>query len=276
MEIAAFIRCFADGLSDLEGVPPALARPRYEALCAGFAPADPPGLRVMDERLAGVAIRRFTPRRCLPGSVLFVHGGGWSLGSVTSHHGVAASLAAQLDREVISVDYRLAPEADYATMLADCRTVAEAIAPQALVGDSAGGRLVLDLAWEPTSPAWPLGLIYPPVGTPDTVALGPDAPLLSRDEILTLWRAIAPTLPPVPETPPSQRIEVLAVEHDPLTHPLEAAVAEWRRRGARVGYRRAPGMVHGALHAQAHLAPMGEAWRDFCRALAGGLEAPRP
>ncbi|WP_355660680.1 alpha/beta hydrolase fold domain-containing protein [Halomonas salifodinae] len=274
MEVAAFIRRFADGLSDLEGVPPTVARPRYEALCAGFAPADPSGLRVMDECVGGVAIRRFTPHRALPGRVLFVHGGGWSLGSVRSHHGVAASLAEALNREVIGIDYRLAPEANYAEMLADCRVVAEAIAPQALVGDSAGGRLVLDLAWEPASPAWLLGLIYPPVGTPDTVELGPDAPLLSRDEILALWRTIAPDLPLTPETPPARLIEVLAVEHDPLTRPLEAAVAEWRRRGARVGYRRAPGMVHGALHAQAQLPAMGEAWRDFCRALAGRLEAP--
>ncbi|MBF8223176.1 alpha/beta hydrolase [Halomonas sp. 328] len=276
MEVEAFIRRFATGLSDLEGVPPTVARPRYEALCAGFAPADPPGLRVTDTGCGGVAVRRFLPDNAGPGTVLFVHGGGWSLGSVKSHHGVAASLAEALGREVISIDYRLAPEADYTIMLADCRAVAEATAPQALVGDSAGGRLVLNLAWEQARPAMPLGLIYPPVGNPDTVELGPDAPLLSRDEILALWRTIAPDLPPAPETPPSQRIEVLAVEHDPLTRPLEAAVAEWRRRGARVGYRLAPEMVHGALHAQAQLAPMGEAWRDFCRALARRLDTPPP
>lgn len=270
MRLEAFIERFAVGLSDLEGVPPAVARSRYDALCAGFAPPDPVGMRIADTRLTGVAVRRFTPGRARPGAVLFVHGGGFTLGSVKSHHGVAASLAQMLGREVVSVDYRLAPEADYAAMLADCRTVADAIAPIALVGDSAGGRLVLDLAGSRAGAVPPLGLIYPPVGALDEAELGPDAPLLSRADILQLSRLVAP-LPPFPATPPAPVIEVLAVERDPLTRPLEAAVAEWRHRGARVGYRCAPGMVHAALHAQARLPAMGQAWHDFCRALAGHL-----
>lgn len=272
MEVGAFIQRFAAGLSDLEGVPLAMARPRYDALCASFAPPDPAGLRVEDSVLGGVAVRRFLPDSARPGTVLFVHGGGFTLGSVKSHHGVAASLAERLGREVISVDYRLAPEADYAAMLADCRAVAEALAPIALVGDSAGGRLVLDLAW-----AWAradavpsLGLIYPPLGASDAAELGPDAPLLSRADILQLGQLVAP-LPPSPATPPAAVIEVLAVEHDPLTRPLEASVAEWRNAGARVGYRCAPGMVHAALHARARLPAMGTAWQEFCRALTGHL-----
>lgn len=271
MRLDAFIERFAAGLADLEGVPLRVARPRYDALCAHLAPPDPTGMAIADETLGGVAVRHFTPRVANPGQVLFVHGGGWSLGSVRSHHGVAANLADQLGHEVLSVDYRLAPEADYRDALADCARVATACDPLALVGDSAGGRLVLDLAWQRSDTATPLGLVYPPVGEPDETTLGPDAPLLSRADILALWRAVVPGLPPSPTTPPAATIEVLAVEHDPLTRPLEAAVAEWRRRGARVGYRRAPGMVHGALHAQASLPAMGGAWRDFCRALVGHL-----
>lgn len=275
MEVATFIQRFAAGLNDLEGVPLEVARPRYDALCAGFAPPDPVGMRIEDSRLGGVAVRRFLPDSARPGTVLFVHGGGFTLGSVKSHHGVAASLAQSLGREVISVDYRLAPEADYATMmLADCRAVAEAIAPIALVGDSAGGRLVLDLAgtWTQTrtDAVPPLGLIYPPLGAPDAAELGPDAPLLSRSEILKLGQWVSP-LPLSPAMPPASLVEVLAVEHDPLTRPLEAAVAAWRRQGARVGYRCAPGMVHAALHAQARLPAMGKAWQTFCLALAGHL-----
>ncbi|NIC06496.1 alpha/beta hydrolase [Billgrantia bachuensis] len=270
MDIEAFIRRFAAGLSDLEGVSLAVARPRYEALCASFAPPDPAGMRVEASALGGVAVRRFLPNSARPGTVLFVHGGGFTLGSVKSHHGVAASLAQALGREVISVDYRLAPEADYATMLADCRAVADAITPIALVGDSAGGRLVLDLAWQRGDVTTPLGLVYPPLGAPDAAALGPDAPLLSRADIHQLGQLVAP-LTPSPTAPPSPVIEMLAVEHDPLTRPLEAAVAAWRRQGARVGYRCAPGVVHAALHAQAHLPAMGKAWQVFCRALAGHL-----
>lgn len=274
MDIEAFIRRFAAGLSDLDGVPLAVARPRYEALCDSFTPPDPAGMRVEDSACDGVAVRRFLPNSARSGAVLFVHGGGFTLGSVTSHHGVAASLAQSLGRKVVSVDYRLAPEADYAAMLADCRAVAKAIAPIALVGDSAGGRLVLDLAgtWTQTraDAVPPLGLIYPPLGAPDAAELGPDAPLLSRAEVLQLGQWVAP-LPLSPAMPPASLVEVLAVEHDPLTRPLEAAVAAWRRQGARVGYRCAPGMVHAALHAQAHLPAMSKAWQAFCRALAGHL-----
>ncbi|MBD3897966.1 alpha/beta hydrolase fold domain-containing protein [Halomonas sp. ML-15] len=272
MDIETFIQRFAAGLAELEGLAPAAARARYDALCADFSPPDPAGLEVADERLAGVAVRRLIPAAANAGRVLFVHGGGFTLGSPRSHHGVAASLAVQLNREVVSVDYRLAPEVGYATMLADCRAVAEAIAPLALVGDSAGGRLVLDLARELPAPTPPLGLIYPPLGGLDGSTLGPDAPLLSRNDVLSIRRLCPAALPMIAEMePPSRHLHVLTVEHDPLTAPLEAAVDAWRNAGAEVVYRCAPGMVHAALHAHALLPTMHSAWQDFCQALKARL-----
>ncbi|PAU74377.1 alpha/beta hydrolase fold domain-containing protein [Halomonas salipaludis] len=271
MDIEAFIQRFAAGLDELEGLAPAAARARYDALCAGLAPHDPAGLRVEDTRLGGVAVRRFLPDGARPGRVLFVHGGGFTIGSIRSHHGVAASLAAHLDREVISVDYRLAPEANYAMMLADCRAVAETIAPLAMVGDSAGGRLVMDLAAS-CAHAPPLGLIYPPVGGLDASTLGPDAPLLSRDDVLSIGHSCPTALPVAAAAqPPGLTLHVLSVEHDPLTAPLEAAIEHWRDAGASVDYRCAPGMVHGALHAHALLPEMHSAWQAFCQALKGSL-----
>lgn len=193
--------------------------------------------------------------------------GGFTIGSVDSHHGTAASLAQAFNREVVSVNYRLAPEVDYPAMLAECRTVLEAIQPSALVGDSAGGRLAMDLA-NSVSDAPPLGLIYPPVGELSLACLGKDAPLLSRSDILSI-RAQCPAIIATERdrSPPASCIEILTVEHDPLTRPIEAAVAEWRLKGASIGYRCAPQMVHGALHAQSQLAEMGSAWQAFCQAL---------
>lgn len=267
MNIDTFIQRFGAGLAELDDLPPTAARRRYETLCNDFAPPDPSGMQVTDTRLGDVAVRRFQPRTASPGQAVFVHGGGWNLGSVISHHGIAASLAEQLAREVVSVDYRLAPEADYRAALEDCQRVVDAVDPLTLVGDSAGARLAMDVALSRPRQG-PLGLVYPPVGRPSAATLGPDAPLLSRDDVLTSWRQVADTMPESDvDLPPAASIEVLAVEHDPLTAPLEAAVTAWRQAGADVGYHRAEGMVHGALHAQSSLAAMGKAWRDFCQAL---------
>ncbi|RTR06447.1 alpha/beta hydrolase fold domain-containing protein [Halomonas nitroreducens] len=267
----AFRDAFALGLEGLAGLPLGVARPRYDRLCQAFAPPLPAGMIVEDGTIGGVAVRRLRPPGARPGEVAYVHGGGWTLGSVTSHQGIAASLAAHLKREVVSVDYRLAPEASYADALADCRSVIRALAPRAAVGDSAGGRLVMDVSHTLGAPGV-LGLIYPLVGRPDPASLGPDAPLLSRAEVLTLWAEVAETMPSVPEAaPPGRQLEVLAVAQDPLTAPLERALGRWRRFGCDIGYRCVPGLWHGALHAHARLPAMQEAWQVFCAALTDRL-----
>ncbi|WP_282041153.1 alpha/beta hydrolase [Halomonas alimentaria] len=267
-----FIARFEAGLTSLHGLNWPEARRRYTALCRSFAPLDPPGMRITDGWVNEVAVRRFLPTAARPGRVLFLHGGGFKIGSVRSHHGVAASLAGELGREVVGVDYRLAPEADYAEMLVDCLAVAAGIDQLAVVGDSAGGRLALDLAAELSTPPV-LGLIYPPVDGINAVSLGPSAPLLSRDAVLGIAEHCPGALPAgVKAGMPAERLEVLAVAQDPLTPPLEAAVTRWRQAGASVGYRCAPGMMHGALHAQARLPEMRHAWQAFCQALKGRLE----
>lgn len=270
-DINGFIKRFEAGLAALDGVSWPEARHHYDTVCQQFAPPDPAGLNVRDELVANVAVRLFSPNDAASGAVLYVHGGGFTIGSVRSHHGIAASMAGQLGHEVISVDYRLAPDATYADMLDDCHAVADAIIPIAMVGDSAGGRLVMDLA-KNLNAKIPLGLVYPPVEGLYEDTLGPDAPLLSRADVLSLQPFYPDTRPMSPgSTPPSFALEVLAVEHDPLTAPLETAIAHWRNTGTDVGYRCAPGMVHGALHAHALLSEMQNAWQDFCQALASRI-----
>lgn len=267
MHIDAFIQRFSAGLAVMEELPLPQARRAYDKLCRTFAPPDPAGIRVENSVIDGVGVRRFIPQQQVPGCVLFIHGGGFTIGSVESHHGPAASLAHALEREVVSVNYRLAPEVDYPTMLADCQAVLKAVQPVALVGDSAGGRLVIDLA-HPLSDAPPLGLIYPPVGELSLDCLGDNAPLLSRSDVLSI-REQCPDVIATPrdQRPPATSIEVLTVEHDPLTQSIEAVVTLWKAAGATIGYRCAPHMVHAALHAQSQLREMGTAWQDFCHTL---------
>jgi len=266
MRIESFIQRLAP-IDDHADAPLSERRRIYEALHAEYRPADPEGMQVSDDVVAGVAVRRFLPAQTMGEYIVYVHGGGWNLGSAKSHHGITADLAERLEREVISVDYRLLPEAHYGEALDDCRMVVEALAPAAVIGDSAGGRLALDIAG---ASQWSgiLGVIYPVVGTPTAETLGSDAPLLSCADILSLWEMAANDVPKLdPHTPPAMRIEALAVEHDPLTRPLEQAIERWRAAGASVGYRCAPNMVHSALHGHAELPDMAAAWQDFCQAM---------
>ncbi|MBR2512993.1 MAG: alpha/beta hydrolase fold domain-containing protein [Halomonas sp.] len=271
MDINAFIARFDAGLAGIDNGSPAVARQRYDQLCQTFASPNPAGMRIVDASWESITLRHFIPASAQPGQVLYLHGGGFTLGSINSHHGIAASLADQLKRHVISINYRLAPEASYHDMLKDCFNIASAIPPIAVVGDSAGGRLAIDLA-PLLRHAVPLGLIYPPVGQLNPQTLGADAPLLSRNDVLSLV-PYCPWLATQADTfPPETSIEVLAVEHDPLTAPLEKAIATWRSDGMQVGYRCATNMVHAALHAHADLPEMQNAWQDFCQALNKRLE----
>jgi acetyl esterase len=127
--------------------PVAVRRARFEWSTA-------PGLVIgwttenaFDDSLAGVDVRRYHPSSRLPGVLLFIHGGGWELGSVDSHAVVAATLAALTRREVVSVSYRRAPESPFPAALDDCAAVLTALLSDASVGrivvcgDSAGGNL---------------------------------------------------------------------------------------------------------------------------------------
>jgi len=86
------------------------------------------------------------------GIVLYLHGGGYSYGSLTSHQGLVGEIARGTGGAAVQLDYRLAPEHPYPAGLTDALTAyrdllaaghaAEGIA---LVGDSAGGGMVLAL-----------------------------------------------------------------------------------------------------------------------------------
>ena len=56
------------------------------------------------------------PAPCL----IFLHGGGWVIGSLDSHDGVCRRLAQAGGFMVASVDYRLAPEHKFPAGLEDC------------------------------------------------------------------------------------------------------------------------------------------------------------
>jgi monoterpene epsilon-lactone hydrolase len=85
--------------------------------------------------------------------LLFVHGGGFSRGSLRSHGELAARLGRAAGTRVLFGEYRLAPEHPFPAAAEDVRTVwrwllgSAGVAPRsvALCGDSAGAGLIVGL-----------------------------------------------------------------------------------------------------------------------------------
>lgn len=81
-------------------------------------------------------------------ALLYLHGGGYCIGSITSHRGLAAALSRAAGLRVLLLDYRLAPEHPFPAGLDDAvaayRFLLDEIGDPrrlAIAGDSAGGGL---------------------------------------------------------------------------------------------------------------------------------------
>ena len=166
----------------MDEVTPASMRARYSALGShgGAEMAE-----VRDRAIPGsdggdLPIRSYRPLGAVerPPVVVYLHGGGWTIGDLDTHDEPCRALAAGTGAVVVSVDYRLAPEHPFPAAVDDAYAavcfVAEnaddlGIDPDRLVvaGDSAGGNLaavVSLMARDRSGPGIALqALIYPAV-----------------------------------------------------------------------------------------------------------------
>lgn len=85
-------------------------------------------------------------------TLLFFHGGGFTAGSTADHLDLCARLADAARAEVVSVDYRLAPEHPFPAAVEDCLSAYRYLLEEGYdpgrvvpVGLSAGGTLVLSM-----------------------------------------------------------------------------------------------------------------------------------
>jgi monoterpene epsilon-lactone hydrolase len=103
------------------------------------------GIEVSTLRIAGVGVVECLPER--PESTfVYLHGGGFRLGSARAWTGLGLRLAAECRARVLIADYRLAPEDPFPAALRDVIAVlAEVLTdrrlPVIVGGDSAGGGL---------------------------------------------------------------------------------------------------------------------------------------
>jgi len=100
---------------------------------------------------ANTELPSVTPR----GTILFFHGGGWTTGGINLYTQACAHMAVRLQRRVISVEYRLAPEYRFPTAVEDCYEVARQLFAGELPISGVGGSVDVDhpQSAAPTAPA---------------------------------------------------------------------------------------------------------------------------
>ena len=148
-----------DTLRDRQKASASHAPPTLEELRAGFAPAGrlypvPDDVRVTEVDAGGVPAHWLTALGADTGRVLlFLHGGGFELGSLRSDGELAARLGRASGMRVLFPEYRLAPEHPFPAAIDDVlaawrwlRTDQGLSARSiAVAGDSAGGGLAVAL-----------------------------------------------------------------------------------------------------------------------------------
>ena len=278
-DIQALIRLseWAGSKSITEGAPPEEARAtnRIGAEVAG-GPKPPMG-RVEDLELPGpggpIPMRFYVPLGAVEPMPLLVyyHGGGWVIGDLDTHDGVARFLAANAGVLVLSVGYRLAPEHPFPAAAEDALAAFQWASEQAVGlgadarriavgGDSAGGNLaavVSVLARDAGGPDPAMQLLIYPVTDADG---GPSRQLFAEGFLLTKMDMdyFEGHYLPNPDDSRDPRVSVLrtgdlsglppayvaTAGFDPLRDEGEAYAARLREAGVRVALRRHPGLVH--------------------------------
>jgi acetyl esterase len=105
---------------------------------------------VIPGRAGGIPARVYTPPGSPTGIIVYFHGGGWVIGSVDDWDAVSRALAVASACQLVSVDYRLAPEYRFPAAADDAYDALGWVAgasqltgagPLVVAGDSAGGNL---------------------------------------------------------------------------------------------------------------------------------------
>jgi monoterpene epsilon-lactone hydrolase len=114
----------------------------------------PKGTRFRRVTVASVPVERvLSPHSATHGTLIYLHGGAYALGSAKGYRGLVAHLAAATGMTALVPDYSRAPEAQYPLALEEmvavyARLLEDGLDPKTTVitGDSAGGGLTLALA----------------------------------------------------------------------------------------------------------------------------------
>ncbi len=233
--------------------------------------------------------------------VVYIHGGGFALGSLDMGNWVCSSVAANVGAVVVSVDYRLAPSHVFPAAVEDCYaavawaagSAAElgATGPIGIMGESAGGNLsavTCLIARDRGGPAIShQALIYPATDMTKRapVTADPSAAFLSQAEISTYKRLYlgpdgdpanpwaSPLLAADHAGLPPALIQV--AEHDPLRDDGVRYAAALRAAGVPVRFTEYVGMPHGFLNFPGLSRAAHQALAEICAEQTAALALPR-
>jgi acetyl esterase len=242
---------------------------------------------VTDRTIPGPAgpipVRVYVPAGDPPGErgrgvLVYLHGGGWTIGSVEDYDPVCRTLANRSGAVVVSVDYRLAPEHPFPAAVDDAlaavRWVARAGASGelgtgvdatrlAVGGDSAGGNLAAVVARELRDADPPLRLqllVYPAVDMTmsyPSIDENGEGYFLTKDTMLWFGdnyvgdevERTDPLVSPLHADPGAlvgvAPALVVTAEYDPLRDEGEAYAAALVAAGVEVTATRYDGVIHG-------------------------------
>lgn len=230
-----------------------------------------------------------------PAAVLYLHGGGYTIGSLTTHRSLTARLADQTAAPVFALAYRLAPEHPFPAALDDATAAfldlvdQHGFAPDriAIAGDSAGGGLALAtaqrlIARHGHTPA-ALGLIAPwtdPNQPPDrnrdlviNKRWSQACAAAYRGDADDIAAGFAPLHGVLHELPPTY----VQVDIDELLHgQCLDLVAALRTAGVEVAFTETRGLWHVAQLQAAVVAPAAQAVRELSEFLHQAMHRAHP
>jgi len=162
------------GRPPLHALGPAEARRLYEAAAEVLEPPRAPLRRVQDLKLPAadgtpLPARLYVAGAGAPPVLLYLHGGGFVIGSLETHDSLCRQLALRSDAALLSLAYRLAPEHRFPTAADDAWAALRWLAanagalglgaqPPAVGGDSAGATLAAVCAIKARDAGLPLAL----------------------------------------------------------------------------------------------------------------------
>lgn len=142
-------------LPSIETIPVEILRSNYETLAMLYGGIRDSSIPFHDQLLnlpnidKPIRVRSFhtnNPKAI----ILYAHGGGWTQGSLNTHHVMCQKLAKSTDSQVVSIEYSLAPEHPYPAALNEIEAVykwavEQYCFPINVAGDSGGANLMAGL-----------------------------------------------------------------------------------------------------------------------------------
>ena len=267
--------------TDIENIGAKKIRDFYDTT-AGLLQKRPPRMKTIDHQIDlgddQMRIREYIPKNFKENdhSMLYFHGGGFSIGSIRTHDPVCKFLSEMLGWKIFSVEYRLAPEHRFPIPLDDCDKSMDWLIENAdqfeidinkiaVGGDSAGGNLAACLCIKrieegKIQPERQI-LFYPAVDTGgdyESIKTFTDGYFLLTKELLewfgnnyldesdhTNIYAAPMNYDKLDMVPPAL---IITAGFDPLRDEGKAYAEILQKNGVKVDYKEYPSLIHGFLN----------------------------